>query len=204
MKMVLSTPVFFFRYVTISPASSRSASSSLIVTIGPRSLAGLSVSPISSSRRAATTSGVNNRSIDLLMSSKLASMFHNSIDWSSFSGMLALQNSEQYELFNAQPKLSHQRPPFALLAIDIGLILPGRRGQRIAAVGGDTGPHVVKLNRLPQLGVKAHHNVRRRAGRRHQAVVEHGLEARQAGFRNGWHIGHQAQALGAGGRDCPQ
>ena len=71
----------------------------------------------------------------------------------------------------------------------------GRRRQRIAAVGGDAGAHVGRVDAGAKRAVEPLDDRLRRAGRRQQAVVQARLEARQAGLRRGRHVGQMARPL---------
>ena len=94
--------------------------------------------------------------------------------------------------------------PLGLFLVDVGGVLGRRRGQRIAALEVDALLHVVGADQLAQFGAELVDDLLRRAGRRQQAVMQHGFESGHAGFVEGRHVRQQRKALGAGDRDGAQ
>ena len=97
------------------------------------------------------------------------------------------------------PRLGARSRPLGLLAVDVGRIGLGRAGQRLGAVGGERG-RLRRRQRAAQRRVELVDDRPRRAGRRHDAVVQHASIARHAGFRDGRQLGKQRRARRPGDR----
>src|SRR6266700_752208 len=96
--------------------------------------------------------------------------------------------------------LHHHRPSL-LVAVDVSRIVRGRAGRDLGAVGDEPALDLVARERLAQRLIEPLDDRVWRAGGRHDAVVERGLEIGQArGLGDGGLVGLEARALGAG--DC--
>ena len=94
--------------------------------------------------------------------------------------------------------------PLALFAVDVRGVFVGRRGQRVAAFGLDALLDHIGVDQRAQLLVEAIDDRPRRAGRREQPVMQHGVETRQPGFVGGRHVRQQAEARRADHGDGAQ
>src|SRR5262249_30500785 len=93
--------------------------------------------------------------------------------------------------------LHHHRPAL-LVAIDVSRIVRGRADCDLGAVSDEPALDLIACERLAQRLIEPLDNRARRAGGRHDAVVERGLETRQpSSLRDRGLVGLEVRALGA-------
>src|SRR3974390_36210 len=97
-------------------------------------------------------------------------------------------------LFHLQIQLMHQTAPFLLFLIDVGGVLCRRRSERIAALEVDPLLHLRIVGELTKFDVPFLDDVRRRALRRQQSIMQDRFETGHPGLVDGGHIREKGKA----------